>query len=221
MKKKIILILSLCFTLSVVLFISHQSYMYKTNEEITIIEPQIIKGEPQVLTVRMIEDVDPLEKAAQQMQQEMSDIEMIEDNKEWFLAYKDIVNRYSKWFDPPETVFDVFSEEEIRLICQVVETECYDQDFDSKCNVASIVFNRLESGEFGDTITEIVTATNPKQFAYGREKLTEDSILAVQYAFEIEDTTNGALYFHSNSKTDTFNRASYLFTDLAGHHFYK
>ena len=57
--------------------------------------------------------------------------------------------------------------------------------------------------------------------AYGRKNITEDTIWAVMYAFEIEDTTEGALFFHSNNKTNTFNGANYIFTDSCGHHFYK
>ena len=121
--------------------------------------------------------------------------------------------------DPPETIYDYFTEDEIRLICRVVETETYDQDFMSKVNVANVVLNRYYSDKFGETITEIVTS--PYQFAYGRKNITEDTIWAVMYAFEIEDTTEGALFFHSNSKTNTFNGANYIFTDSCGHHFYK
>lgn len=142
-------------------------------------------------------------------------------NKEWFLAYKDLTYEYVEWVNLPETVYDVFSEEEINLICRVVETETYDQDFDSKVNVANVVFNRLDDGRFGDTITEIITATDPKQFVYGRKKITESTIWAVMYAYEMPDTTQGALYFHSFEEAKpTFNRASYLFTDQCGHHFY-
>lgn len=151
---------------------------------------------------------------------ELAELDSILDKKEWFLAYKDLVFEYSKWIDPPETVFDVFTEEEVRLMCQTVETECYQRDFDCKVNVASVIFNRYYNGKFGDMITEIITS--PKQFAYYRETLTEDSILAVQYAFEIADTAQGALYFHSfDEAMPEFNRAKYIFSDHATHHFYK
>ena len=89
----------------------------------------------------------------------------------------------------------------------------------SKVNVANVIFNRVISEEFDDSITEVVT--KPNQFAYGRNNISESTILAVEYAFLNEDTTDGALFFHSNSKTDTFNKAEYVFTDDCGHHFYK
>lgn len=150
----------------------------------------------------------------------LNNIEDIEDNKEWFLEYKELLFKYSEWVELPETVFDVFTEEEVNLICRMVETECYGQDFDPKVNVACVALNRLDSGKFGDTITEIITRPKPKQFAYGRTKISEDTILAVEYAFMFGDTTQGALFFHSMKKTETFNKRKYIFTDKAGHHFY-
>ena len=178
-----------------------------------------ITYEIQTVEVEPIPSPDPYEVAIQNIQAEMDEIESIGDIKEWYIAYRNIVCKYAKWIDPPETVYDYFTEEEVRLICKAVETECYQQDFESKCNVASTIFNRYESDEFGETIEEIITS--PNQFAYGRDVITEDTIWAVMFVWEIEDTTDSALYFHSNEKTDTFNGASYLFTDSCGHHFYK
>lgn len=163
----------------------------------------------------------PIEEIKQyEFETKLKEIEHIKDEntKEWFLAYKDLTYEYMKWVELPETVYDKYSEDEIRLIWRVVETETFDQDFDSKVNVANVVFNRLKSGEFGETLTEIITKEN--QFAYGRQKITDDTIYAVMYAYEMPDTTYGALYFHSNKKTDKFNKADYIFTDDAGHHFY-
>lgn len=163
----------------------------------------------------------PIEEIKQyEFETKLKEIEHIKDEntKEWFLAYKDLTYEYMKWVELPETVYDKYSEDEIRLIWRVVETETFDQDFDSKVNVANVVFNRLKSGDFGETITEIITT--PKQFRYGRQKITDDTIYAVMYAYEMPDTTYGALYFHSNKKTDKFNKADYIFTDDAGHHFY-
>ena len=172
----------------------------------------------EIVFEEVIEEPDPYEIAIQEMQKEMKEIESIEDKKEWFLAYKDIVFKYIEWIDPPETIFDYYTEDEVRLICRVVETETYQCDFDSKVNIANVVLNRIESGEFGETVEEVITTES--QFAYGREVITEDTILAVMFAFEFEDTTNGALYFHSNKQTNTFCGKSYIFSDDAVHHFY-
>ena len=99
-----------------------------------------------------------------------------------------------------------------------IETETFEQSFNSKVNVASVILNRIESGEFGDDVNDIIT---PGQFAYGRKNISEDTVLALEYAYMIGDTTNGSLYFHSMSYRPRFSGASYVFTDDAGHHFYK
>lgn len=152
---------------------------------------------------------------------ELSEIECIDDKKEWFIAYKEITDRYSNYFDTPETIYDVYTDEEIELICRAVETECYDCDFDSKCNVASVILNRInyENSIFGDTVSEVITRDN--QFAYDRSNITEDTILSVMYAYEIEDTTGGCVAFRSDQKPDTWYGWVYSFTDNCGHHFYK
>lgn len=224
MRKILITILSTWLILSVWLLIINCKNCTKTDE-LSIVEPQIIKEEPQVLAIRIIEEVDPLEEISNRMRQEMLEIETIENNKEWFLAYKDIVYRYSKWFDPPETVFDVFTEDEIKLICRAVETECYGQDFDSKTHVASVIFNRIEQGgEFGSSVKEVITKEN--QFAYWREEITEETILSVMYVYEIEDTTNGCIAFRSGEKPERWytTETNYWvrqFIDNAGHGLYK
>lgn len=164
----------------------------------------------------------PIEEVKQyEFKEKLKDIERIKNKstEEWFLAYKDLTYEYVQWIEMPKTVYDEYSEDEIRLIWKVVETETYDQDFDSKVNIACVIFNRLKSGQFGDTITEVIT--RPKQFVYGRNKITDSTIYAVMYAYEMDDPTDGALYFHSGKKRDTFNGAAFIFQDNAGHNFYR
>ena len=206
---------------SLVLPISYINDKNNNTNDVYVIEPLLLSDITYEIVVEEVieeEEPDQYEIAIQEMQEKMSEIESIEDNKEWFLAYKDIVFEYAEWIDPPETIFDYYTEDEVRLICRVVETETYQCDFDSKVNIANVVLNRIESGEFGETVEEVITTES--QFAYGREVITEDTILAVMFAFEFEDTTNGATFFHSNKQTDTFCGKSYIFSDDAVHHFY-
>lgn len=215
MKRFISMLILLFMIVSLVIPISNINNQHKND----VSEPVLLSDITyEIVFEEVIEEPDPYEIAIQEMQEKMSEIESIEDNKEWFLAYKDIVFEYAEWIDPPETIFDYYTEDEVRLICRVVETETYQCDFDSKVNIANVVLNRIESGEFGETVEEVITTES--QFAYGREVITEDTILAVMFAFEFEDTTNGALYFHSNKQTDTFCGKSYIFSDDAVHHFY-
>ena len=155
---------------------------------------------------------------SQEVLDKQEELSSIEDNEEWFIAYKYLIEEYSEWVDPPETIYDYYTEDEIYLMQRCIETETFEQDFDSKVNVASVILNRIESDEFANEVSEIIVKG---QFAFGRENISENTVLALEYAFMIGDTTDGALYFHSNPKTETFNGAEFIFTDTAGHHFYK
>ena len=215
MKRFISMLILLFMIVSLVIPISNINNQHKND----VSEPVFLSDITYELVIEeVVGEPDPYEIAIQEMQKEMKEIESIEDNKDWFLAYKDIVFEYAEWIDPPETIFDYYTEDEVKLICRVVETETYQCDFDSKVNVANVVLNRIESGEFGETVEDVITADS--QFAYGRKSITEDTILAVMFAFEFEDTTNGATFFHSNKQTDTFCGKSYIFSDDAVHHFY-
>lgn len=139
-----------------------------------------------------------------------------EDRLEWFMAYKEFTDDLE---DPPETIHDYWSEEELTYLYRCVESETYGAGFDAKVNVANVIINRIESDRFPDTPKGVVTS--PGQFYYPRKTISEETILACEFAFSIMDTTEGSLFFHSGSYTSTFNGAEYLFTDSVGHHFYR
>lgn len=161
-----------------------------------------------------------LENIKNKMQQEIKAIKSIEDRQEWFLAYKDIIFKYAQWIDMPHTIFDVYTEEEITLMCRTVETECYGCEFMSKCNVASVILNRVVNGsEFGYSVTDVITKEN--QFAYHRENISQDTILSIMYVYEIGDTTDGCVAFRSDQRPDEWYGWKYMFTDNTGHNFYK
>lgn len=155
-------------------------------------------------------------------QKEVNNLNLIDDEMIRFIKYKGVCFKYEEMSGIKENVTEKlhnsFTYDEIYLMQRVIETECYQQDFMSKVNVASVILNRLNNEKFDDSIEEIIKS--PNQFAYGRRYITYDTILALEYATYYGDTTNGALYFHSNTKTDRFNGKSHIFTDDAGHHFY-
>lgn len=196
------------------------------NEDITTIIAEPIVVEASVDTTDIIEEAeieeeepDIYEIAAQECRAELDEIESIGDTMEWYIAYKDIVAKYSDVLDPPESIYDAYTEDEIYLMCRVIETEVYQAPFDAKVNVANVILNRINSGDFGESVTEVCTA--PGQFVYGRKIISDDTILALEYAFQIVDTTKGAVYFHSNKVAQSvWNNAYYVMTDEVGHHFY-
>lgn len=155
-------------------------------------------------------------------QQEIENLRFVKDDMLRFIKLKGISTKYKDTTgiseDITEKLHSNFSLDEIYLMQRVIETECYQCDFKSKVNVASVILNRLDNGNFGENIEEIIT--NKNQFAYGRRYIAYDTILALEYASYYGDSTNGALYFHSNEKTNRFSGKPHIFTDDAGHHFY-
>ncbi len=161
-----------------------------------------------------------IDNAIEEMNQKMAEIESIEDKKEWFIAYKNIINEYSYIIDPPETIYDYFSEEELDLLFHVVQAEVGDEySFESKVNVANVIFNRFYHERFPDTLSDILVCDQFSPIADGRYReveVTEDTILACEYAFMLEDTTDGCLFFDSNNTLSY----QFVFNDEA-HNFYK
>lgn len=152
------------------------------------------------------------------MMNEFDNLSSIKDKKEWFIAYKEFCDKYPM-FDRPQTLYERYTEDEIYLMQRVIETEVYGCNFDAKSHVASVIINRIEGdNNFPNDATKVCTA--PGQFVYGRKNISEDTKLALEYAFEIEDTTNGALYFNSMKPMESWNGRTLIFTDEVGHSFY-
>ena len=98
-----------------------------------------------------------IDNAIEKMNHEMAEIEVITDKREWFLAYKKIIQKYSYIIDPPETIYDYFSKEELDLLFHVVQAEVGDEySFESKINVANVIFNRFYHERFPDTLSDIL-----------------------------------------------------------------
>lgn len=189
------------------------------HEEVSVKQKTILSDDDifETLDIQVTTEEDMFEHVEDRYTQIMSDLETCEDKMEWYIGYKDFISSYPN-IDPPETIYDVFTDEEVTYMLRCIETEVHGGDFESKVNVANVILNRIESETFPNDPISVITATD--QFAYHKKKIAEDTILALEYAYQIEDTTNGSLYFHSNSKTNTFNGATYVFTDDVGHHFY-
>lgn len=198
--------------LGVITFWSYEDITAQAKEAVKVAQD---KSEQQMY---LSSDV-PVEVAINSMNMELELVNIIQDKKEWYIAYKSVIEKYKGFIDPPETIYDYYSDDEINLMLRCIETETYQSDFLSKVNVANVILNRLECEEFSTSVYDVITDEN--QFAYGREIISEDTVLALEYAFEIEDTTQGSIGFHSNSPRATFNGWEYVFTDNAGHSFYK
>lgn len=139
-----------------------------------------------------------------------------EDLEEWFRKYQILADKYDKDRDKLECIF---SEEEIQLMWQVIETETYDATFIQKVNVANVLLNRFQSLDFSYmNMIEVITEEN--QFTYYRTKITQSTKDALTFAFEVRDTTNGCIGFRSDKRVDNWHGWEYVMYDGA-HWFYK
>ncbi len=147
---------------------------------------------------------------------------LITDPVQYMIEYNRINEAYKNYLDSTDTIYDIYSEEDIKYLQQCVETETHGcQVFIDKVNVANVIINRAkdETDKFPNTIKEVVIS--PGQFSYNKKNIDPLTIAACEYAYLCGDTTEGALYFKSSRKTSTFNGATYLFTDSTGHHYYR
>ena len=140
------------------------------------------------------------------------------DKMNYYLAYKSITQE-----EP--TIYSSFTQEDIDLLHNIVEVEAEAGGFLEKANVASVILNRLNTNHMGaDTLEDVLlkggfsSIWSPK---FNNIEISEDTILACEYVFEIEDTTNGCMYFESCNYMAFDSFATYMFTDDIGHKFYK
>lgn len=121
------------------------------------------------------------------------------------------------------TLKDTYNTTELNLLYMVVEAEVTGIGyFNEKCNVASVIFNRLNAG--WGSIQDILISEQFACLADGRAyevEITEETKNACEYVFDNGDTTNGALFFDSTNRNSwaSHNR-TYIFTDNVGHDFY-
>lgn len=123
-----------------------------------------------------------------------------EDKREWYLKYKAFIEK-SEYEDNPETIYDYFNKQELDLLFRVVQAEIGDYSFDQKVNVANVILNRVNHERFGESLSSVLIPSQFSTISNGRinkVKVSEDTILACEYAFLFADTTNGALFFDSD-----------------------
>ena len=160
-----------------------------------------------------------LEKLTSSMAFELKLIEPIENKEEYFIAYKSIIARYPQITQGHETIYDAFTEEELSLLFKVVQAEIGDYSFEQKCNVVSVIFNRMTHDRFPNTLTEILSYDQFESISngmYEKVQIDETTILACEYVY-IFGVTNNCVFFDSNGNLSHY---QYVFNDGA-HNFYK
>lgn len=166
------------------------------------------------------------EQMNDQFQEEINDLQCISDRKEFYIAYKELESEYVGQVDPPETIWDCFTEEEIVLIQKVIEGEATAGNFDDKTHVASVILNRLYNETFPDNITDVIYEDSAfsciEDGRYNKVEITEDTIMALDYVFIFGDTTGGCYWFDNRSDIKTWAKRNtkFVFKDELGHSFY-
>lgn len=215
---------------------------YYTNAYFTFAESKRDKAVVMCATIQNEENVKEKEpvkykkeneekQKIKEMKQKMKEIDSIEDKQKWFIKYKKIIKEYKDVVSPPESIYDCYSDNELDIFFRVVQAEIGDEyTFEQKCNVASVIINRIKSDTFPNDMFGVLSRKQFQTVASGIYKkvdVSDSTILACEYSHMIEDTTGGALYY-LNKKCSTKknirwfeNNLIYLFTDGAGHSFYK
>lgn len=219
MKKRILAIILLALMLVSLITPILAKESSKHEPEIKEVPLVFVTAKPEKQEIEIIETKSLDEIVMDSFYDEMESLSDITDKREWFIKYKAITEKYADIIDPPDSIYDCFKEEELDLLFKVVQAEIGDsEDFIQKVNVSSVIFNRLEHERFPYTLAEILVCDQFSPISDGRYKeveVTEDTILACEYAFMIEDTTDGCLFFDSD---ETLNYKP-VFKDGA-HNFY-
>ena len=114
------------------------------------------------------------------------------------------------------TIYELFTEEEIQLLFRVVETETHGADYESKKNVASVIFNRYE--QYNKSLKDIITS--PNQFGYNKKFITDSTVKACEDALNDRGNVSKALFFRSDKCPNTWLGRPFIYSDSATHYFY-
>ena len=153
------------------------------------------------------------------------------NRKEWFISYNLILEQYRiyPYINTPLNVYDEYDINEIKVFQKLVAAETTGGNFESKCNVASVVWNRLHSEKYPDNIIDVIYQRNGSvQFSPtydGRidiAEVTEDDILSIEYTYMFGSTAYDCIAF-DNVKGNSWNKnkLEMIFTDSIGHSFYR
>ena len=169
-----------------------------------IFAPIYTNGDEKVeeITVEVEPEEDVVSEREQEMYDEMIRVAYIENRKEWFIEYKKLFDKYPEFLAKQESIYDVYSDAELEKLFRTVEAEATGGTFQDKVNVAVTIFNRIDNEEFGSTIDEVITSDQFSPLLDGRYsevEITEDTILACEYAYIFGIVEHDALYFDATN----------------------
>lgn len=114
---------------------------------------------------------------------------------------------------------DGYTDEEVDMICAVVEREVGGLSVQSKQIVANVIVNRVKSSAFPDTVYDVLHQEN--QFKTIRNYYTNErpvqvsTRIAVTYALKSGiDCADGALFFYAPAVIDSIDKTNWFESNL-------
>lgn len=217
--KKFLLFLGVTTSLFATLAITNRKSVDKIQEQIESCNIDTTQSLNTILTsIEWLKEERKIMDTRNEALAKIAEIESIKDREEYFVKYKNIVSEYEEYLDPPETIYDYYTDAEMDLLFRVVQAEIGNYSFNQKCNVVSVIFNRINSNKFPNAMSEVLVPSQFSTISNGsihRVTVDESTILACEYVFMFGDTTGEALFFDSNGALNY----KFLFNDGA-HNFY-
>lgn len=153
-----------------------------------------------------------------------------ENRKNDFLLYKEVLDRYRDYpyLEIPLTVYEEYDIGELKVFQKLVAAETTGGSFESKCNVASVVWNRLYSDKYPNNIIDVIYQRNGSaQFTPTYDgridtvEVTEDDVLAIEYTYMFGSTAYDCIAFDNVKNSWNKNKLEMVFTDSINHTFYR
>ncbi|HBF36580.1 MAG TPA: hypothetical protein DDW50_04600 [Firmicutes bacterium] len=120
-----------------------------------------------------------------------------------------------------------FDQKDVELLAKVVTAEAGDEPFEGQIAVAAVILNRLNSGDFPDTIPGVVYQNNQFKCVPKLPRITpsDSSYQATIAALNGQDPSYGALYYYNPKLSSPeglkfFQTANLKVTARIGHHIF-
>lgn len=114
---------------------------------------------------------------------------------------------------------DGYTEEEVDMICAVVEREVGGLSAQSKQIVTSVIINRVKSSAFPNTVYDVLHQPNQfntiKNYYTNERPVQVSTRIAVTYALKSGiDCADGAMYFYAPAVIDSVDKTNWFESNL-------
>lgn len=107
-----------------------------------------------------------------------------------------------------------YTKSEVDLLARLIEAEASGESYQAKVAVGAVVINRVQSGEWAPTITDVIYQKydnyyqfTPVQNGMINKPASDDSIKAVWADLYGSDPSNGAIFYYDGSTTNQWIRS--------------